>query len=139
MSSSPLRSSHVAGQGAHAYLAVDAQSRSPLELVVMLYDGALRFVQQARDAEDRGDVRARAAAISRTLAIIGELQSTLNMEEGKEIAAELDRLYHYITRRLVDVTVKREIAALDEVQKLLSTLRDGWVQAASAIAPPGRP
>ena len=113
-------------KGAAAYRRIEAESRSPLELVVMLYDGVLRFVGEARQAHARGDVLARGHAISRCLAIVAELQSTLNVEQGGAVAEELDRLYAYVTARLVEVSAKQDVAALDEVHRLFSTLRDGW-------------
>jgi len=123
--------------GADAYRRIEAESRSPVELVVMLYDGALRFVAEARRAVARNDIPARAAAIDRTLAIVGQLQSTLDLEQGGQIAQELDRLYAYINSRLLDVTMRKDTRALDDVQKVLTTLRDGWVQIAET--PPGTP
>jgi len=123
--------------GADAYRRVEAQSRSPVELVVMLYDGALRFLEEARRAIARNDISARAAAIDRALAIIAELQSTLDLERGGAIAQELDRLYSYINARLLDVTARKDVRALDDVHKVLTTLRDGWVQIAGT--PPGAP
>ncbi|MGE0316138.1 MAG: flagellar export chaperone FliS [Vicinamibacterales bacterium] len=119
-------------RGAAAYRRVDAQSRSPLELVVMLYDGGLRFVGEARDATSRRDRLARANAISRALAIVGELQNTLNMEQGGAIAEELDRLYSYLTSRLVEATATGGVEPLDEAQKLLGMLREAWSQAAGS-------
>jgi flagellar protein FliS len=118
-----------ASRAAQAYRRVESESRSPLELVVMLYDGALRFVSEAREAHARKDLRARGKAISRTLAIIGELQNTLDMEKGGAVAEQLDNLYTYINSRLLDVTIKQDISACDEVHKLLSPLRDAWSQA----------
>jgi flagellar protein FliS len=119
-------------RGAAAYRNIDAQSRSPIELVVMLYDGALRFVVEAQAAAARNDIPARGAAISRAIAIVSELQNTLQIDEGGDIARELDRLYSYVNQRLLDVSAKRDLKALDEVQKLLATLREGWSQAAGA-------
>ena len=118
-------------KGAAAYRRIEAESRSPLELVVMLYDGALRFVSEAKQAHLRGDILARGNAISRCLAIVAELQSTLNIEQGGTIAEELDRLYTYINTRLVDVSARKDVAALDEIYGLLSTIRDGWAGIAS--------
>ena len=100
----------------------------------MLYDGALRFVGEAREAMARKDVRARGDAISRTLAIVAELQNTLNVSEGGEIAGELDRLYTYINSRLLAATANNDAAALEEVQKVLVTLREGWAHLAT-LAP----
>ena len=121
-----------ARRAAGAYTTVDAQSRSPLELVVMLYDGAIRFASQARDAHARGDRRARAVGVSRAMAIVSELQNTLDVKRGGELAVELDRLYHYLTTRLLDVTRTNDGAPLDEILLLLGTLRDGWLQASTA-------
>jgi len=121
----------AANRAAQAYRRVESESRSPLELVVMLYDGALRFLDEARAAHARHDLRARGRAISKTLAIIGELQNTLDMEKGGAVAEQLDNLYGYINSRLIDVTVKQDIAACDEVHKLLSTLRNAWSQVSS--------
>lgn len=120
--------------GLHAYRKTEVQSRTPLELVVMLYDGALRFIGMAKDAIARGDIRGRSEAISRTLAIISELQSTLDVERGGEMAASLDDLYRYLTQRLVQATVKNDAAPLDEAKRLLETLRDGWQQIAANAA-----
>jgi flagellar protein FliS len=115
-------------RGAEAYRQVVADTRSPLERVVMLYDGAIRFVAEARDAADRNDVVHRTRAVSRALAIVTELQNTLRLDEGGEVARELDRLYTYMTVRLLDSNVRRDRQALDEVHRLLSTVREGWVQ-----------
>src|SRR5204863_3586092 len=101
MHTSVMSRGRMARTGALAYQVVDAQSSSPLELVVMLYDGAIRFMTQAKEAHDRGDIRSRSSNISRVLAIISELQSTLDVDKGVDIAHELDRLYHYITGRLL--------------------------------------
>ena len=115
-------------RGADAYRRVEAESRSPIELVVMLYDGALRFVADARDAHKGQDLIRRASAVSRAMAIIAELQNTLNVAEGGAIAVELDRLYTYISSRLVAVNATGDAAALDEITKLLLPLRDAWAQ-----------
>jgi flagellar protein FliS len=122
-------------RGAAAYRQVEAQSSSPLELVVMLYDGALTRLTEAGAAAARGDVRARGVAISKALAIIGSLQATLNVGGGGAIAAELDRLYTYATQRLLDVTLKQDASGIQEVQKLLLPLRDAWQQISRTATP----
>jgi flagellar secretion chaperone FliS len=122
-------------RGIQAYKQVQTESRSPLELVVMLYDGALAALAQATDAADRQDLRQRGRAISQALAIIGTLQENLNVVEGGAVAQELDRLYAYAIGRLVDVTVKHDRSAISEIQKLLSGLRDAWQQIATSPSP----
>lgn len=123
-------------QGVEAYHRVTAETRSPLELVVMLYDGAIRFIGEAQEAADRNDVAGRTRAVSRALAIVTELQNRLQLDEGGDVARELDRLYSYMTVRLLDSNVKRDRKALDEVRRLLSTVRDGWAQVGAAGARP---
>ena len=102
------------------------QSRSPIELVVLLYDGALRFLLAARDGFERGDIPARRQATSRLLAIVSELQSTLDVERGGHVAVTLDDLYTYMTRRIVEATVSNSAAPLEDVRRVLETLREGW-------------
>ena len=121
-----------AGRATQHYMQTQVRSSSPLELVVMLYDGLLRNTGAAIDAMARRDIRARRDAISKSLAIISELQSTLNMDQGGDIATQLDRLYTWMTDALIDATVKQDPAPLHDVRRVLETLRDGWQQVASA-------
>ncbi len=113
-------------RGLDSYRQTHVQSRTPLELVVMLYDGALQFLAAARDAIERRDIPARRDAISRTLAVVSELQSTLNIEEGGPVAASLDDLYRYANRRLLDAAMRNDVKAIDEVRKVFEVLRDAW-------------
>jgi flagellar protein FliS len=103
----------------------------------MLYDGALASLSQARDAMARHDLVAKGRAMSKAMSIVGHLQGTLNMDAGGEVAEELDRLYLYITERLLEANMKGAVEPIDESIKLLTTLRDAWSQIATA--PAGRP
>jgi len=127
-----------AGRAAQHYMQTQVRSSSPLELVVMLYDGALRHSASAIDAMARNDIRTRRDAISKTLAIISELQSTLNMDQGGEVAVQLDQLYSWMTDSLVQATVKQDPGPIRDVRKVLDNLRDAWQQIATAApAMPG--
>jgi flagellar protein FliS len=121
-------------RGAEAYYQTHVQSRSPLELVVMLYDGALRFCDQAATAMDAGDMTTKAAAMSRAFAILAELQNTLNVRDGGEVALQLDALYAHMNDRLTDANIQRSSAPIRDVMRLLSTLRDAWSQLATPAA-----
>ncbi len=123
-------------RGASAYIQTQVQSRSPLELVVMLYDGALRFLTEIRTAMEKQDMAKKRESMSRALAILSELQSTLNMDQGGEIAAQLDALYTYVNGRMLDASMKNDLAAVDECLKLLGTLRSAWVEIAAREAAP---
>ncbi|MEW6322982.1 MAG: flagellar export chaperone FliS [Acidobacteriota bacterium] len=122
-------------RAANAYQQTHVQSRSPLELVVMLYDGALRFIGDAKAAIGRKDLGAKREAISRALAIISELQSTLNVQDGGEIATSLDGIYGYINQQLIEANIQGTTAPLDESERLLGTLRGAWADIASRPEP----
>ena len=117
-------------RGAEVYRRTNVHTRSPLELVVMLYDGALQSLSEARDALARNDVAARTKAVSRALAILTELQGTLNVKEGGSIAEELDRLYAFSITRLLDVTTRRDASAIEDIVRVLTPLREAWSQVA---------
>ena len=108
------------------YRATQVQASSPLERIVLLYDGAIRFMDTAKEAIGRRDIPARRDALSRALAIIGQLKGTLDMERGGEVAASLDRLYGYVTSRLLDSARQQDARPIDECLTILQTLRDGW-------------
>ena len=124
---------------ADAYRRTQVQSGTPLELVVMLYDGALRFLAQAQEAVARRDIRSRHAALDKTLAIVGHLQMTLDPDRGGSVATELDRLYRYISERLLDCAAHNDPAALEEAAQLLTSLRDAWHTVATAPPPAAAP
>jgi flagellar protein FliS len=126
---------HTLARGAEAYRQTHVQSRSPVELIVMLYDGALRFLRETEDAMRRGDLIAKRDAMSRVFAILSELQSTLNIEQGGETAASLDRLYTYMINRLTEANVQKKAAPVQEVITLLTGLRDAWATVAQTPPP----
>lgn len=115
----------------NAYKQTDVTSRSPLEIVVLLYDGAIRFLGEASAASGRHDRPARTRAVARAQAIIGELQGTLDMDKGGQVAQDLDRLYTYMTSRLLDATGRQDDTAITEVQKLLGSMREAWAKIAT--------
>jgi flagellar protein FliS len=119
--------SYAFARGANVYRQTEVQSRTPLELVVMLYDGAIRFIGDARDAIEHRDIARRGHSISRALAIISELQSSLDMKAGGDIASSLDALYNFVRDRLVDGSMRQDVRSLDEALRVLKTLREGWV------------
>ncbi len=118
-------------RGLSTYRQTQVQSRTPLELVVMLYDGALKFLNVAREAIERRDLVARREATSRALAIVSELQSTLNMAEGGDIAQRLDELYSFVNQRILQAVQTNSVAPLDEAIGVLDTLRGSWVSIAA--------
>ncbi len=102
----------------------------PVQLVVMLYDGALSRIAQARQRFLEGDKVYGGIAVARAQAIIAELRKSLNLEEGKDIAENLDRLYQYIHEVLVKSLLEYRIDPLDEATRVLSELRGAWAEVA---------
>jgi len=124
--------SNTALRAATAYRATQVESRSQLELVVLLYDGLVRFLTEGREAIARRDLHAKRTAIARGLAILGHLQSTVDRDRGGDIAVQLLSLYGYISRRIVDANVKLDVEPLDEALRLIAPLRDAWTEIAAA-------
>src|SRR5690348_14179915 len=111
---------------ADQYLRTQVESSTPLELVVLLYDAALRCTLAARDAMARRDIAARRDAISKAMAIVSELQATLDLAEGGAIAADLDRLYTWIIGRLTAATTEQRVQPIEEARSVLTTLASAW-------------
>jgi len=114
----------------NTYQEVAVQTSSPAKLVVMLYEGAIRFLNQSITAIHAKDLDTKRQSIDRAVAVIQHLQSTLDMAQGKEVAQELDRLYTYIISRVLDASGKLETTPLEEAIKLLTVLLTGWEEVA---------
>jgi flagellar protein FliS len=100
----------------------------PHRLVLMLMDGALERLAVARGCMERNEIGAKAQLINRTIQIIGELRGSLDIARGAEVAQNLDALYDYMIRRLLQASLKNSVEMLDEVGKLLRDVRDAWSQ-----------
>jgi flagellar secretion chaperone FliS len=102
------------------------QTASPGELTLMLYNGCLKFIHQAKKAIEEKDVEARNTNLLKAQKIIQELMVTLNMEY--EVAKSMMTMYDYIYRRLVEANIKNDVAILDEVEGYMTEFRDTWKQ-----------
>src|SRR3979411_1216350 len=105
--------------GSNTYQEVAVQTASPAKLVVMLYEGAIRFLRQSVTAIESKDLDRKRQSVDRALAVIQHLQSTLD-KRGSDVSADLDRLYIYITSCILQGSGKLEVAPLQEAIKLLS-------------------
>jgi flagellar protein FliS len=109
-----------------AYLETRVMSADPVELINILYEYATLRVQEARTALAQGEISNRSKAITSAIAILAELNSSLDHNLGGEIAANLARLYRYMTERLTLANLKRADEPLAEVERLLKTLGEAW-------------
>jgi flagellar secretion chaperone FliS len=116
-----------------AYLTSRVLSADPIELVHLLYEHAIHLVQDARRSLAAGDIASRSQAISKTIPILTELETSLDHERGGSISWNLAQLYEYMRFRLTGANVKQEDGPLSEVEGLLKTLGGAW----RAIRPAG--
>jgi len=113
-------------QGAQHYLRTKVLTATPEQLQLMLYDGAIRFAEQARPALQERKLEQSHTLITRAQKIVTELITTLKHEVNPELCAKLAGLYRYVYRKLVDANLKRDVEALDEAVRLLRYQRDTW-------------
>ncbi|MDK2806673.1 MAG: flagellar secretion chaperone FliS [Thermoanaerobacterium sp.] len=104
---------------------------SPEELVMMLYNGIIRFVNEAKQAIDDRNIEGAHNSITRAQDIVLELMSTLDMQY--DISKNLYSIYDYISRRLIEANLKKDKVALDEVESLVSDLKDTWGKAMDKV------
>jgi flagellar protein FliS len=106
---------------------------SPEQLVVMLYDGAVRFLRQAEVAMSEGAWLHSFEKLSRGEAILDELLATLNMDTG-EIAERLQAIYIFCKKTLIESRVQRDAEKIGQVVALLVDLREAWARLAAQAA-----
>lgn len=111
---------------ASKYRGVQLQTSSPAQLVVMLYDGILRFVVEAHAALETNDRARTGERIGRALAIIDELTATLDHKFAPELAENLTALYGFCKRRLYDANMKGDTQALADVKTAIAPLREAF-------------
>ncbi|MGK5054483.1 flagellar export chaperone FliS [Janthinobacterium sp. RB2P8] len=118
-------------RGVNAYAKVGLEtgivSASPHKLIVMLYDGALVAVLSAQVHMKSGNIPEKGKSISKAIQIIDNgLRASLDKEAGGQIAEGLDALYEYMSARLLTANLNNDITLLEEVQRLLTDLRETW-------------
>lgn len=103
------------------------ESASPHKLIALLFDGYLDALTQARGAMRQGQIELKGRAIGRAARIVEEgLKSSLNVNEGGQLAQDLQALYDYLTLRLTQANLRNDEALLDECVRLVEPLRDAW-------------
>jgi flagellar protein FliS len=118
---------------ARKYKAAQIESASPGQILLALYDGCIRFCRSAQAQIEAGDVAAKGQSISRAVAILGELRSTLDHEVAPELCDSLERLYVFFQQQLSLANVRMDAAAIGPVVRLLGDLRDSWSTAVGEV------
>lgn len=109
------------------YKQTQVNTASQGELILMLFDGAIRFSNQARQLILEGDLEGANAKLIRAQDIMTEFMISLDMNQG-EIAQNLYRLYDFIHNCLVQANVKKDVTLIDQAVRFLTELRDTWRQ-----------
>jgi flagellar protein FliS len=122
----------VRGNFRQQYREVHLASSSPEETVLMLYDGAIRFLKEASREIAKKNIPAKIELLDKVEKIVEYLQSCLDREQGGEIAENLQRLYDYMLVRLTEANLYNDVAKLEEIETLLSTVREGWASVCDA-------
>lgn len=118
-------------QYARQYEQTQVVTSSGIQLVVLMYDGAIHSIEIAKREIQANNIREKARHLGRAIAIIGELNSVLDLEQGGEIARSLRRLYDYMLMELVEANARNNEQRLDGPLRCLTTLREAWREVAA--------
>ncbi len=119
------------------YNAVTFDTADPAKLVVETYKAAIRELKEATRAVKENDYTARAKSFEMAFELVSELRKSLNMEQGGEIAKNLEALYEYFTREILLANVNSDVDRLEPIIGLLTDLKNTWEEARKQIANEG--
>ena len=113
---------------ANEYRKRAVEGASPVGLVVLLYGGAVTNLMRAIAAVEAGNVEKRVLELNKALAIIAQLQGTLDFEKGGAVAAQLDKFYHVMRSQILEASMKNSKPLLEDLVKHMSSLKEAWQQ-----------
>jgi flagellar secretion chaperone FliS len=119
--------------GIDAYRKTELKTANRETILLMLYAGAIRFLKGAIEAAEAKDLAERNRLTSKAQGIITELRSVLDFKISPEIATELDRLYDFVSMRLVSATIEHNPEHLKEALRVLQTLHTAWEEAVASL------
>lgn len=125
MAQPPINRKALEGYGKSA-VESEVNYASPHRIIQMLMEGALAKIAAAKGAIQRNDIAEKGKQITWCMNIIHGLKASLDAEKGGDVAGNLDLLYEYMGRRLLEANVNNDIAILDEVTSLLMEVKAGW-------------
>jgi flagellar protein FliS len=125
---------HPSNHGSQAYLRTKVMTASPAELRLMLLDGAIRFAEQARRGYEERDFERAFDGTTKAQNILLELTNSLRHDQAPELCERLAALYTYLYRSLVEASMTRDTAQIDEVVRLLRFERETWQMCLDKLA-----
>ena len=109
-----------------AYQTTQVTTAKPEKILLMLYEGAIKFNKIAMQRMTEKNVAEKGKYISKTLAIVSELMNTLNHDIGGQLSSDLESLYLFMSDKLIEANINNSLESLQQVEKLLLTLYQGW-------------
>ena len=119
------------GKRLTSYDKTNIKTAGKLDLVIFCYDKAIEFLLQSKAYYEKNEIENKARKMQKALDIINELQCSLDIEKGGEIAKNLNAIYNYLTRRILLGDIKKDLTALDEAVHIMEELRSAWEEIAS--------
>lgn len=117
-----------------------------MQLIVILYDAAIYSLKEVREHIECKNIEGRSRSVNKCISIISELQSSLNLKNGGDIAGSLNRLYDYMKSRIFTANAQQNPQPMEEIESLLENLRSAWRtlaeqtrEGAEISKPPGLP
>ena len=110
------------------YKNTEVKTSNRLDVLIMLYDGAVQFMNQSKDYINRKDNAKKGTSLSKAIAIINEFKNTLCYDYDPKLANDLERLYNFIQERLLQANINNKIELIEDALKVTNILRGAWVQ-----------
>jgi len=123
--------------GYDTYQRIQTETASPGQLIALLYDAMLRSLERAQAGLEQRDLETAHAPLLRAQDIVLELMASLDVDAAGEagaIARQIAPLYEYMYRRLLDASLKKDVAAVKEVRRLVQPVRDAWITALETVS-----
>jgi len=113
------------------YRKTDVETAGRLDLVIMCYENAIRFLKQAKGHYESNAFEEKARALQKVLDIISELKGALNIEKGQKIAINLNAIYDYLLTSLLEGDIRRDLNAFESAIGIMADLKEAWETIAS--------
>jgi len=123
----PMRNAAAMNQYKQVNVRASVENADPYTIIQMLFDGAMERLNMAKMHIQQNNIAQKGENISRAIGIVDGLRSSLDMEAGGDLAANLEALYDYMQRQLLKANLQNDTALIDEVLSLLGEIRAGWM------------
>jgi flagellar protein FliS len=122
-----------------SYRETTARGASPVQLVILLYEQAIEDLRRAVLALEKGNIEVRTCSLNHAIIVIGQLQASLDMERGANVARNLQQFYTTMRASLIDAQLKQSARIVEEQIAQLVLLREAWLEVELATAKPSPP